>query len=579
MICFWSPIFLICPSEYLWTMKKTIWILLLALLPFPARSQSETPDSCILRITGAFGMEELDESVVERFDRLFSSPVRVNLASDSRLVSSGLFTRYQAASLRDYRSSHGDVLSAQELALVDGFGEAAVRAIEPFISFESPNLPGRVASGARFETEGSSRLNLRLSDSGPGWGYLSKLRAGVPDRWEVSIAAKSTLAASKWPPEEVAGSAAYYGRRHLAKAVIGDFNARFGQGLLLWSGFSLTGASTAAAFARHSTGISPAWTASPSMAQRGAAAELVFGRLSLSGFLSLNRFAGANVSYSARQGQYGLTAVSASRFSADLRQSAGKFDIFAEAALDARSRTLAAVGGVTFNPSYGSHVSLLLRDYPAGFDGAYAGAFRSSTKTSDEMGAALGFDTQKLSLTMDYARHPSKGTSQMKAVFKYSNDFSGKLTAAVKLTSRLRPADSHIWRNEGRADVTLRPVPGWSLSGAADVCHCQETSWLVFVESGYDFAGGKLRKLSASSRFTVFGADRWDDRIYCYERNVPGAFSVPAFYGRGYSVYFLSTLKTGHWSFSFRASLLGYPWMDEKKPGKAELVSMLKFTY
>ena len=579
MICFWLPIFLICPTKNCRAMKKLILILLLSLLPFSARSQDELPDSCILRITGAFGMEELDESVLERFDRLFSSPVHLNLASDSRLVSSGLFSRYQAASLRDYRASHGDVLSVQELALVDGFGEAFVRAIEPFISFASPNLPGQIVSGGRFETEGCSRLTLRLSDSGPGWGYLSKLRAGVSDRWEVSIAAKSTLSAPKWPPEEVAGSAAYYGRRHLAKAVIGDFNARFGQGLLLWSGFSLTGASSAASFARHPTGISPAWTASPSMAQRGAAAELVFGRLSLSGFLSLNRFAGANVSFFARQGQYGLTAISASRFSADLRQSLGRFDLFAETALDARSRTLAAVGGVTFNPSYGSHVSLLLRDYPSGFDGAYAGAFRSSTKTSDEKGAALGFDTQKFSLTMDYARHPSKGTSQIKAVMKYSTDFSEKLTAAVKLTSRFRPADSHSWRNEGRADVTLRPLPGWNLSGAADVCHCQETSWLAFVESGYAFSDSRLRKLSASCRFTVFGADKWDDRIYCYERNVPGAFSVPAFYGRGYSLYFLSTLNTGNWGFSFRASLLGYPWMAEKKPGKAELVSMMKFTF
>ncbi len=561
-------------------MKKTILILLLALLlPFPARPQDDLPDSCILRLTGAFGMEELDESVVERFDRLFSSPVHLNLASDSRLVSSGLFSRYQAASLRDYRASHGDVLSAQELALVDGFGEAFVRAIEPFISFESPNLPGRIAAGGRFETEGSSRLTLRLSDSGPGWGYLSKLRAGVPDRWEVSIAAKSTLAAPKWPPEEIAGSAAYFGRRHLAKAVVGDFNARFGQGLLLWSGFSLTGASSAASFARHPTGISPAWTASPSSAQRGAAAEFVFGRLSLSGFLSLNGFAGVNVSYYARQGQYGLTAISASRFSADLRQSAGKFDLFAETALDVLGKALAAVGGVTFNPAYGSHVSLLLRDYPSGFDGAYAGAFRSSTKTSDERGAAFGFDTQKFSFTMDFAQHPSKGTSQFKAVMKCSKDFSENLTAAVKLTSRYRPADSHRWRNEGRADVTLRPVPGWSLSGAADVCHCQETSWLVFVESGYAFSGSKFRKLSAVSRFTVFGADKWDDRIYCYERNVPGAFSVPAFYGRGYSLYVLASVKMEHLDFSFRASLLGYPWMAEKKPGKAELVSMVKFTF
>lgn len=560
-------------------MKGMILLLPLLLLPLSGSSQTELPDGSILSLTGALGMEELDESVLERFDRLLSSPVRLNLASDSRLVSSGLLSRYQAASLRDYRNTHGDVLSAGELALVDGFGAEYVRAISPFISFESPTIPGQTSSGGGFEAEGSSRLTLRLSESGPGWGHLSKLRAGMSDRWEVALAAKSTPSAPKWPPEAVSGSAVYYGRRHLAKAVAGDFNTRFGQGLLLWSGFSLSGAPAAASFARHPTGISPAWTASPAMTRRGAAVELVFGRLSLSGFVSLKGPAGANLSFFTRKGQYGLTALSERRISADLRRSLGKFDLFAEAACDMENGVPAAVGGIIFNPAYGSHIALLLRDYPSGYAGQYAGAFRSSSRTSDERGVSLGLDARGFSLTADLAQHPSKGTFQMKLVFKGSKDFSEQLAASVKLTSRFRPSDSCSWRNEGRADLRWQPPGGFRLTGAADVCHCRGTSWLAFLESGYDFAGGRLRKLSAAGRITVFNADSWDDRIYCYEGNVPGAFSVPAFYGRGYSAYFLSSLKTRHVDLSIRASVLGYPWMDEKKPGKAELVSMVKFTF
>jgi hypothetical protein len=102
--------------------------------------------------------------------------------------------------------------------------------------------------------------------------------------------------------------------------------------------------------------------------------------------------------------------------------------------------------------------------------------------------------------------------------------------------------------------------------------NCVSTSFLLYAEGTV-----KRRSVKFSLRSGVFLADSWDDRIYVYERDLPGSFNVPAFYGRG---YWLSL--TGNWKFSrwgkvyLRGSLTRYPLMEKKKPGKAELKLMLE---
>ena len=38
-------------------------------------------------------------------------------------------------------------------------------------------------------------------------------------------------------------------------------------------------------------------------------------------------------------------------------------------------------------------------------------------------------------------------------------------------------------------------------------------------------------------------ADNWNDRIYCYERDAPGSFNIPAYYGRGWAASLVGRLK------------------------------------
>lgn len=528
-------------------------------------------ERAVLVLTGASSMEDLDEEVVDRFSAMASRPLRINVASEARMVSSGLFSRYQAASVADYRKRNGDILSVMELMLVDGFNEIVAGALAQFVSFD----PSGMTAGNPVKTESMLRSSVKWQDDGNDWNYAAKLRVGDDERWSVGIAAKSAYGDAKWPPGTVSGSLSLSGRGGRWRLVAGDFNTRFGQGLVQWSGFSLSGAQSAASFARHPSGISPAWTLSPSAAHRGIAAEAVTGRLVTSVFASEDVPFGGNATYLARYGQLGLTAVSSGRLSFDWRWSFGKTDTFGELALDASGKSSAGVVGCTFNPEYQVRVSALARSYAPSYDGTGSGAFRSSTKSSDEVGGALALDYRKLVLTADMAFHPSKETSQHKAVLKYSPQISESCGLEFKAVSRYRPEDSRRWRNELRAGLTRSFPSGFMLHVCSDACSCRELSLLAFTEAGYE-AVGENGSFRAYLRATFFKVDSWDDRIYVYERDVQGAFSVPAYYGRGWSCCGVAVWK---WkkggTLNVRASFLDYPWMEKEKPGKAELKCQL----
>ena len=553
--------------------RKTL--LAAALCALAAAAPAQDIVESITALTGASAPEELEEEAVERWSALAARPVRINLATEARLASCGLFSRYQAASVADYRRSSGDILSLEELALLDGFGEEAARALAPFVSFETRASPGASSlEKGRVTTEVLARSVSQVSEGDRGGNLALKARTGDEDRWLLSVAAKRASGES-WG---LSGSAAVYGRRLPFGLVLGDFNARFGQGLLLWSGFSLSGVQSAAAMDRHPSGLSPAWTLSPGSAHRGAAADLTLGRFVLSGFWSYDKCSGANLTWLARSGQLGLTALGAGRASFDWRWSFGKWDFFGEVAEDFRNLALASVAGAAWNPAYRVRLAAAVRNYPAAFDGSLAGALRSSTRSADERGAALALDYEALTVTADLAYHPSKATSQTKVVAKYAPQVTETLSVLLRAVTRYRPQDTYAWRNELRAEATLSALNGFSLKGCASFCKSAGFAWLTYAEPGYKIESDKL-KWSIYLRGTAFVVDKWEDRIYIYERDIQGAFSVPAYYGRGWSLSAVTSLKVRRFTFGARAYVTAYPGMAGTKPPKSGLKAQLQMTF
>lgn len=98
---------------------------------------------------------------------------------------------------------------------------------------------------------------------------------------------------------------------------------------------------------------------------------------------------------------------------------------------------------------------------------------------------------------------------------------------------------------------------------------CAGWGLLSYVE-----AGSRRQKYSVYLRQGFFRIDDWQDRIYVYERDAPGSFNVPAYYGRGLWTAVTCSARFSMWGKLYlRAAYTSYAFMrhEVKKPGRAEL--------
>ena len=111
-------------------------------------SAQETEDLYkLMRMAGVAEIEDVDAYEMERLCYYLRTPLNINESTASRLEKSGLFTPFQIASLTDYLSRHGDILSYTELAALDGFGDDRVEVLQPFISLVNRGMSGAGAAG------------------------------------------------------------------------------------------------------------------------------------------------------------------------------------------------------------------------------------------------------------------------------------------------------------------------------------------------------------------------------------------------------------------------------------------------
>lgn len=593
--------------------------------------------SALLALTGCGSEEEIDEYEAERYYELYEMPLRLNYASRSKLLSSGLFSAYQVAVIMDYREMAGDILSLEELSALDGFGKSFVACLKYFISLASDALPGySSSSGSSVRNSLTLKSGIRnvSAELSPEGTYSVKYRLSAGEIFETGISFRSSYGDSHFPPETYSFFAACYGKKFPGKVIIGDYNLRFGQGLALWPGFSMGGTASPNAFARRPSGISPYNSYSGEGAFRGIAADFTKRHFSFSAFVSglglrelmegADDFSsdilyGANIGWYGLNGQVSLTgyAVSeipeldgtntvpqneqlsgpvfeAAKFSADAKFSVRGTVLFAETALDLTNKSIAATGGCRTRLSDALDMAVMARYYPPDYSAEYSGAARSGTKCSNEYGvsAALshsfgkwmeingktGFGASEkrfygdVSIDAAYSPEPKYGVDTSSIQIKLSAKENIRLFPFLSLTFRLSEryrSYGQPFRTDVRTDFKFS-WPMWSCNLRLNLLHCENLSGLSYFETGY-----RSDRLSLWLRTGIFIVDDWDDRIYAYERDAPGNFNSPAYYGRGYWLALTSGWKIARgFKLYFRGLFQDYPWLRpseaERKPPKAE---------
>lgn len=549
-------------------MRRCVLIFVMLVAGFSLRAQDPAVDAAILHLTGAADMEELDESETERFAPFTARPLRINEASRTELLSSSLLTAYQVASVLDYRSRHGDILSVAELSLVDGFSEADARALGCFVSFDTPRCPGDTGAGGK--TWGASVVSRYKPGSEDA--FKLKCKGEYGGRFSVGFTLQDNFYAT---------FSSRSGRHNL---LVGDYRLRFGQGLLFWDGFSLSGYSTLSAFSRRPTGAVPAVSFSSDGIRRGVVYSWSYSTVFVSKEDAGAATGGVHGSLPFRRGEVGLTAFMKTRGTNGARGDAGlsvdvQYNIIGMAvSAEAGYRPLdtAVVAAASLRtPSLWRFTGALAARAPGDRHEYAAMAVYASEKRVSLRGRE-GFGSSVKALEADvsvaWIDRPDKDRRQLKLIADAAWQISPSLSLKSRYIRTLRNYGD-IRRDELRLDC-IWSDGAWMLSSRL---HAASSARLGIM--GYLEAGRAGQKLSMYLRATAFRVDDWADRIYAWERDAPGNFSVPVSYGRGYRLSATGGYKTQLWRTRLRAyvkgSIVRYPWMAEQKEGKAEL----KFTF
>ena len=509
---------------YLALMRRIVCLMVLLLPAWWAWAQDEEILRAARCLSGVSALEEVDEYWVTRLEALSGRRIRLNAAHPR---AEGLLSDYQLASLADYRAAAGDILSWEELSLVDGFSREWVAAMRPFLSLESARLPGATDT-VRLRSNTLVRATLK------NVGAKTRLTA---EHWRAGAA---------WRGSDGTFYAEGAWRRH--SLVLGDFNVRLGQGLAFWSGFSMESLSTVDAFIRRTPGVSPVWSYTSSNVWRGGVYSYASTHWRGYAFASLRGDVGGHVDWLGRYGQAGISAgwEDGLTLSADTRWNWRGMDYAGELAL--KNGSLAGLAAVR-RSSGPLKWTLQGRVLPSRYSGKKYGeyglagglAFQSGRwrTLAGQTGFGSSVPTHQASLTVDAALLPipmeAPGRLQIRLWGGWQWQYASAWALDMRLTERYRNYERP--RTALRADVKFSHLP-WLATFRAEGVHCEMFGSLSYLEGGY-----RSEAAAAYIRITSFLADNWADRIWCYERDAPGTFSVPAYSGRGAALSLVGSWK------------------------------------
>ena len=562
---------------------KSLICMLLLLSGMVLSAQNIAPTEAVMRFLGSEDLQELDADEVEKLEYLLDDKARINMLSEQELRSCGLFTSYQAAVIRDYIGRHGPIRSLLELSMLDGFGDEYIARAAPFIS-----LSVLEQGDSKVRHELAARAGFKWqAESGSDGSYGFKYRIKAGDRLVGSIAASRSYGCASWTPSALSVSLAWKSARRPLRVILGDFNARFGQGLTLWNNSFLTSLTTPDSFIKRPSGLAQPWSFTGNGALTGVAVEAGFGKVQISVMAALEGLKDAvlqkdppsagrfqimpalNVAWYGRHGQVSFSNVvsfplvhstpkTTMKTGLDAAFCMRGVNVFGEVAYDWIAMIPKALAGTRFKIGEKTDMAVQARafvqeEYGLSCSGMHSLASSTATWIVD--------------FTTD-----SNG-NQVKSQITYEKVFNERWKLKFRLSERVRTWGLKF-RTDARADVTYTKDI-WHASMRLNVLNCDQTGVLSYMEGGY--SGDKL---TAYLRQGIFFIDDWDDRIYVYERDAPGAFNVPAMYGRGVWTSATASAKfTSSLRLYARASFVSYPFMQKKKPGKAELKLQLQWRF
>ena len=564
-------------------------------------------ESIIERVVGNSNREEESSEgyFYELTQYLFSiahNGLLMNVKGAEELEWYGILTSFESASLKRYIKEHGEPLSFAELLLVQDLDRDKIKLLQPFLRFyneyyqkEGPSkfystllLRSSVIPERR---EGYNPISKEEYLKKPESRYLGnpfllygQFRIDAPKNISAIVTAK------KDPGERgvdyISWSASIKNRGVLENFIIGSYNARKGQGLILWNGFSLSSSWDPASAIKRDYGLTSYTSAQEGRAFKGVAATISKGNFSLDLLTSFRN-------YDARVIQTGYTSIlNTGLHNTPLTlQRRGSLHTNMAAISINYSNEIFNSGIIVSAlcnslPYAGRDSALIFMEQKMGRYRANAGInfryFNNKTITSGELafdmcgniaavtGVAVRLKSgNELSFTSKYYNSffvsPLSYLTKIPGGNQLLVGFSGKFLFAKNILLYTAVNISHNYHKvimkcdissnlDSKSELRLA-LYRERINLRADIR--KKLSNILLLHSRVDFTGCKKERetslgcllqqelvasmlgerVGASCRFSWFYAPQWGNRIYSYERDILNQFRTTLIYGEGFRWY------------------------------------------
>jgi len=262
-----------------------------------------------------FGVPDEDlnyEELYENLMQILSNPINLNKATADDLSLLQVLTNAQIKDLLDYRNENKDFLSIYELQAVPGFDPALIEKLAPFIKVIDPTTTIDKSVLTRIKSESDNFFLLRsertlnpVEDSGSpaykgspekvlvrfrtsragdfSFGFCGEKDQGEEFRWN---AKKNYYLFDYW-----SFHVQLQNKGRIKNLIIGDYQAQFGQGVMIGGAFGTgKGSETITAVRRSNIGVLPYTSVYEAGGLRGAAATIsVVKHVTMTGYYSACR--------------------------------------------------------------------------------------------------------------------------------------------------------------------------------------------------------------------------------------------------------------------------------------------------
>jgi len=418
---------------------------------------------------------ELDlTSQYDYFAVLLDNPLNLNRVEKWELQQMNILTDQQIDELFLHIEAFGNLVSIYELQTLSTWDKRVIDLILPFVSILSSDVddlnPRLLLRQGKFEW--ISRMRTVLNDQvgyewinggaplyfGPKFAQMHRFKYTYRNQLSIGITAENDAGESMLSSNNKLGAdfysvhGFYRGKKWVRAIALGDYQLELGQGLICWTGMSLSKSAEPFTIKRAASGIRPYTGADENRFLRGVAADLKWRNWSFLPFISyckrdatldtangevlvrsfytsglhrtpaeiakkdmiLEFLSGFRLKYESRSFHVGFQSIRA-HYSDTLTPNSTAYNQFAfrgknaahgsidfsygiknalffgEYALDMKQRALAGVGGIMLVPDKRVNFSVLYRNYTPSYNAYYAASFSNFSDVQNEQGLYVGF--------------------------------------------------------------------------------------------------------------------------------------------------------------------------------------------